>query len=77
MHPLIPFAPPAAPGLAGRKILITAGQKDPIAPASATETLADYFTKQGAAVETQWHEGGHELRREEFLAAQAFLTAFE
>ena len=77
MHPLIPFAPPAAPGISGRKVLITAGRNDPIAPASATETLAGYFTAQGAAVETQWHDGGHELRREEFLAAQAFLTAYQ
>ena len=74
MHPLIPFAPPAQPGLAGRRILITAGRQDPIAPATATQQLADYFSAQGAAVDVVWHSGGHEIRREELLAARDFLN---
>jgi phospholipase/carboxylesterase len=75
MHPLIPFEPAPAPGLAGRRVLITAGRGDPIAPAAATEALVGYFIGQGAAVTTHWHQGGHELRQEEFVAARAFLTA--
>jgi phospholipase/carboxylesterase len=74
MHPLIPFAPPPAPGLAGKRVLITAGRRDPIAPEQATEALARYFESQGAAVTTHWHAGGHELRQEEFAAAQALLA---
>lgn len=73
MHPLIPFAPPAA-DFGGRKILITAGRYDPIAPAGASQALADYFAANGAAAELVWHEGGHEIRREELLAAQTFLA---
>ncbi|KKB76923.1 esterase [Devosia soli] len=73
MHPLIPFAP--KPGdFAGRKVLITAGQRDPIAPAQATQALADYFNTHGASVDLVWHPGGHEIRREELLAAQNFLS---
>jgi len=75
MHPLIPFAPLPAPGLAGRRVLITAGERDPIAPAMATEALADYLKKQGALVETLWHEGGHDLRPTELAAATRFLAA--
>jgi phospholipase/carboxylesterase len=74
MHPLIPFAPPPAPGLAGRRVLITAGRRDPIAPAASTGALEAYFAGQGAAVETHWHDGGHELLREEILAAHGFLA---
>ncbi len=33
LHPLIPFAPPAQPGLAGKRLLIGAGRRDPIATA--------------------------------------------
>jgi phospholipase/carboxylesterase len=73
MHPLIPFAPPPQPGLAGRRVLITAGRRDPISPVAATEALAAYFGAQGAAVETVWHDGGHELRREEVVAASVFV----
>ena len=72
MHPLIPFAPPKA-DLSGRKVLITAGRRDPIAPASATQALADYFSANGATLTLAWHEGGHELRNEELAAIQAFV----
>ncbi|CAN7290684.1 alpha/beta hydrolase [Devosia sp. LjRoot3] len=74
MHPLIPFAPPAA-AFGGRKVLVTAGQYDPIAPAKASQTLADYFSANGAVAELVWHNGGHEIRQEELLAARAFLSA--
>ena len=74
MHPLVPFQPPNQPGLAGREVLITAGRHDPIAPEAATQALADYFAAQGAASSIAWHDGGHELRRPEFLAAQQMLT---
>ena len=72
MHPLIPFAPPAV-DFAGRQVLITAGRRDPIAPASATQVLADYFSANGAETKLAWHEGGHELRQDELTAIQAFL----
>lgn len=73
MHPLIPFAPPAA-AFAGKQVLLTAGRRDPIAPAAATQALADYFTTNGAETKLAWHEGGHEIRQEELLAIQAFLA---
>lgn len=75
LHPLIPFAPAPQPGLQGKRVLITAGRRDPMASAAATEALLDYFTANGAEAELVWHEGGHELRREELLAARDFLTA--
>lgn len=74
MHPLIPWSPDPAPGLAGRRVLITAGERDPICPMPLTQALAAYFTEQGAQVETLWHPGGHEIRPEEIKAAQAFLS---
>jgi phospholipase/carboxylesterase len=73
MHPLIPFDPDPAPGLKGRHMLLTAGRRDPIAPAAASEALAGYFARQGADLAVHWHDGGHELRQEEFSAAQLFL----
>jgi phospholipase/carboxylesterase len=73
MHPLIPFTPPAA-DFSTRRVLITAGRRDPIAPAQATQALADYFTSNGAATDLVWHEGGHELRNEELGAIQRFLS---
>jgi phospholipase/carboxylesterase len=73
MHPLIPFRPEDNPALAGRKILITAGERDPICPAPLTRALGDYFTKQKAKVEFEWHSGGHDIRQNEIAAIEAFV----
>lgn len=75
MHPLIPFAPPAAV-FGGRRVLITAGKRDPMAAADVTQELADYFIRNGAETGLFWHQGGHELRQEELRETQGFLTAF-
>ncbi|KAA9006015.1 alpha/beta hydrolase [Histidinibacterium aquaticum] len=74
MHPLIPFDPDPQPGLAGRKVLVTAGRADPICPSNLTERLIDWLEAQGAEVTALWHEGGHEIRPEEVEAVQRFLT---
>ncbi len=73
MHPLIPWSPAPQPGLAGRRVLITAGQRDPICPTPFTQALADYFRAQGAEVTDIWHPGGHEIRQDEVAAIQTFL----
>jgi phospholipase/carboxylesterase len=75
MHPLIPFTPAPQPGLKGKKIIITAGRRDPIAPVHSAELLVQYLKEQGADVTLFWHEGGHEIRREELLAIRDFLNA--
>ena len=73
MHPLIPFAPAPQPGLAGRRVLLTAGRRDPIAPAVQTDALALRLARQGAEVALNWHPGGHEIDRSELDAVSAFL----
>jgi len=72
MHPLIPFTPPKA-DFTDKKVLITAGRRDPICPAQATQALADYLTANGADTKLAWHEGGHEVRNEELAAIQGFV----
>lgn len=73
MHPLIPFQPPQV-ALKGLRALITAGKRDPICPVPLTQSLADWFEGQGADTKLLWHDGGHELRREELSAVQGFLN---
>jgi phospholipase/carboxylesterase len=75
MHPLIPFTPAPQPGLKGKRVLITAGRRDPIAPVHSAELLAAYLKEQGADVTVFWHEGGHEIRREELLAVRDWLSS--
>ncbi|MEM9971251.1 MAG: alpha/beta hydrolase, partial [Pseudomonadota bacterium] len=74
MHPLIPWSPDPQPGLAGRRVLITAGERDPLCPAPQTQAFADYLTAQGADVSLHWHPGGHEIDRSEFGAIARFLA---
>ncbi|NAZ37527.1 alpha/beta hydrolase [Rubellimicrobium sp. CFH 75288] len=73
LHPLIPFEPPAA-DLAGTRVLVTAGRRDPICPAPLTERLVAALRDRGAAVEALWHEGGHEVAPAEWEAVAAFLA---
>jgi phospholipase/carboxylesterase len=75
LHPLIPFAPAPQPGLSGKRILITAGQRDPICPAPLTQKLADTYQSQGADVTLHWHPGGHEIASSEGDALTSFLAA--
>jgi phospholipase/carboxylesterase len=74
LHPLIPWIPADNKQLKDRRVLITAGQRDPISPLPLTERLVDYFAAQKARVEACYHAGGHEIRSEELDALYSFLT---
>ena len=75
MHPLIPFEPKIAGSLAGRRILVTAGERDPICPPHLTARLESWLRAAGADVTMVRHQGGHEIRPEEIDAARRFLAA--
>lgn len=76
MHPLIPFEPDIKGDLKGRRILIAAGQRDPICPPNMTSRLEAHLRAAGADVTVEWHEGGHEIRPSEIEAARRFLAPF-
>ncbi len=73
LHPLIPWTPAPVSGFAGRRVLITAGRRDPICPWPMSERLIGWFGAQGAEVSTEIHEGGHELRPAEATALAALF----
>ncbi|MBP0438164.1 alpha/beta hydrolase [Tianweitania sediminis] len=74
MHPLIPFEPQINGTLSGARLLVTAGERDPICPPHLTHRLLSHLQAAGATVETLWHPGGHEVRPDELAAATRFLT---
>ena len=74
LHPLIPWDPAPVPGLKGRRILITAGRRDPICPWPMTQALIDWARAQGAEVTTEVHDGGHDLRQPEAEALARLLA---
>jgi phospholipase/carboxylesterase len=73
LHPLIPWNPAAQPGLAGKHLLITSGQRDPICPPELTQSFADYLISQGAGTSLVWHSGGHEIQQSEMVAIERFV----
>jgi phospholipase/carboxylesterase len=76
MHPLIPFQPQPTRSLAGKRILVTAGRRDPICPPNLTMRLDSYLREAQAEVTLEWHEGGHEIRPDEIESARRFLEPF-
>jgi phospholipase/carboxylesterase len=72
MHPLIPWTP--EPTAVTTRILITAGERDPVCPPEETRALADWFRAQGTATTLHWHGGGHEIDRSEIHAVAEFLA---
>ncbi|MCA2371503.1 alpha/beta hydrolase [Agrobacterium genomosp. 3 str. CIP 111-78] len=76
MHPLIPFEPKISPAKSSRRVLITAGERDPICPVPLTTALEQSLQAQGGTVETVWHPGGHEIRSNEIDAVREFLSIY-
>ncbi|MBE7184809.1 MAG: N-acetyltransferase [Methylobacterium mesophilicum] len=76
LHPLIPHAPEWGGTAAGRKVLVTAGERDPICPPALTHRFLSWLEAAGVALATEWHGGGHELRQSEIDAASRFLAPF-
>ncbi len=74
LHPLIPWELDPVLGLAGKNILITAGQYDPICPLPLSKRLIAWFGAQNAEVSAHVHQGGHELRQSELQALGALLN---
>ena len=74
MHPLIPFQPQIDGDFTGKRILITAGRRDPICPPVITGRLESWLREAKADVTVEWHEGGHELRPTEVEAARRFFN---
>ncbi|MFO7978948.1 MAG: alpha/beta hydrolase [Bacteroidales bacterium] len=77
MHPMVPFFPKEFPDLAHNRILITAGENDPVVPHSNTLELEQIFRESGAHVELFWHDAGHSLAHKEIRKAVAFSVTLK
>ncbi len=73
-HAMVPFVPESLPDLSDKRILITAGKKDPIVGPEEAERLAEMFRLAGADVTLKWQEGGHHLSGNEVEAARDWLS---
>ena len=70
MHPMVPLTPERLPRLAARRVIITAGDNDPVVPPDNTERLAAMLRRAGATVEVHWAHAGHSIAPEEIDAVR-------
>ena len=69
-----PFVVAPAADLAGHRVLISNGRRDPMAPPSLTTRLVDDLSSRGAAVDLLLHPGGHQFAADHLPAMRAFLN---
>lgn len=67
VRPMAPFKPgelpagTAAPDLSDKRILVSAGERDPLIPAPSTDSLVEQLRAAGADVTDRRQRAGHEL----------------
>ncbi len=71
---MLPHRPEMLPDLSGTKVVLVAGQKDPIVPPESVQSLADLLQEAKAEVELRWHPAGHQIPHEEFVYASTWIT---
>ena len=73
LRAMVPLRPAALPDLNDSRVLLLAGQFDPIARPPIVRELENLFEKAGADVSLQLHPGGHELTSADIDAARNWL----
>ena len=74
LRPMLVLDDPARP-IVGTRVLMVSGAADPIVTAENTDRLAALLTKGGAAVDHRRLPAGHNLTREDMVAAKDWLAA--
>ncbi|HEY6587632.1 MAG TPA: alpha/beta hydrolase [Nitrososphaeraceae archaeon] len=70
---MVPFIPNSLPNLLNKRILISAGLKDPIVSKTETENLYRLFQKTNANTTLKWQPSGHNLIQEDILVAKQWM----
>ncbi len=73
-RPQIPFKPDMVRNLSELSVFIAAGTKDQIVPRDQAEQLQAALESGGANVSMYWHQGGHELGKDDVEAAKTWLS---
>ncbi len=76
-RPMVPLVPEQKSILDGAPVFIAAGRRDPLVTPSNTQNLVSLLQDAGAHVTLRWHEGGHEMARDEIEAARQWLASLQ
>jgi predicted esterase len=74
-RPMVPFTPEVPPNIQNVPVLLAAGRRDPIVVPEQTLALGEILKTAGARVSLHWHEGGHELGRDDIIAAKDWIRS--
>ena len=74
VRPMVPLKPSPLPALKGGRVLLLAGQFDPIAQPPIVTELEQLLRKAGAEVSLQFQPSGHELTSGDVRAAREWLA---
>ena len=74
LRAVLPLEPERPPALEDVPVFLSAGRRDPYAPAERVEALARLLSEAGARVELRWDEGGHSLDLAAVGAARDWLA---
>jgi phospholipase/carboxylesterase len=74
LRPMVPLVPDRPPDLAGVRVLIAAGLRDPIVPPAESQALGDLLRRSGAEVALYWSNGGHGLVQDDLAAAERWMA---
>ena len=73
LRAMVPLTPAALPDLAGTRVLICSGTRDPIIPVENAERLTVMLREGGADVTLRFEDAGHQLVFDEIAAAKNWL----
>jgi len=71
---MVPLIPETMPILSEKDVLISAGESDPIMPASETRKLVELLRNAGADVTIRFLQAGHQLTGEDIEVAREWLS---
>jgi predicted esterase len=74
LRAMVPLVPDKLPDLSSVCVWISAGDQDPIIPASEAQRLVELLRRAGADVTIRFFDAGHELARDDVDAAREWLT---
>ncbi|MDG7006143.1 MAG: alpha/beta hydrolase [Nitrososphaerota archaeon] len=75
VRPMVPFVPESPPDLAGKPVLVLAGEQDSMVPMEETERLASVLRRAGADLDLRWAKASHAVSHGEVDAARRWAAA--
>lgn len=71
---MLPVPDPPRLDLAGTRVLLVNGRRDPMAPVDSAERLVALLRERSADVREHWHPGGHQVTLDGVAAARRWLS---